>query len=199
MIVIRYLWIIIPVDTGHQPDADICEGAFHSRPRGEEDGAVLNQCKFKRLLSALVTHLVLQCHATADFRSTAAAGSSVKYITVRLNGSIHPKSKCASSSRLLSPTWFQWTSGFYTDLTQTTLTCKYKWFSTMLHLWEHWQSKESDSVVLLFFRVILFAPVMSLSSSLAPQYRADPGGHHHSEGGESEQLPGGNDGPENVG
>lgn len=34
-------------------------------------------------------------------------------------------SKCISSSRLLSPTWFQWMRGLFTDHTQTTLRCKY--------------------------------------------------------------------------
>lgn len=41
-----YSLCIVRVDTGNQPDADLCEGTFHSRPRGEKDGAVLNKCKF---------------------------------------------------------------------------------------------------------------------------------------------------------
>lgn len=32
-----------------------------------------------------------------------------------------------------------------------------------------------------------------------PQHRPDPGGHHHSQGSQSKQLPGGDDGQEDVG
>lgn len=45
--------------------------------------------------------------------------------------------------------------------------------------------------------VVLFVCVLQ-SLSLSPQYHPDPGGHHHSQGSESQQLPGGDDGSENV-
>lgn len=72
------LCIIVFVDTGNQPDADVCEGTLHSRPRGEKDGAVLNKCKFivfrvhppamtsslKSTTAAVVIHRTTQCYGT---------------------------------------------------------------------------------------------------------------------------------------
>lgn len=40
--------------------------------------------------------------------------------------------------------------------------------------------------------------ILSCSLSLSPQYRPDPGGYHYRKGSESEQLPRGDDGKENV-
>lgn len=46
LIPLYLLCIIVSVDPGNQPDADVCERTFNSRPRGEKNGAVLNKCKF---------------------------------------------------------------------------------------------------------------------------------------------------------
>lgn len=46
MILLYLLCFTVLADTRDQPDTDLCEGTFHSRPRGEKDGVVLNKCKF---------------------------------------------------------------------------------------------------------------------------------------------------------
>lgn len=62
--------------------------------------------------------------------------------------------------------------------------------------------KDRDAVFLQVRSVILYGLFLSRGNhtpSPDPQHRPDPGGHHHSQGSQSEQLPGGDDGQEDVG
>lgn len=80
------------------------------------------------------------------------------------------------SFRLLSPTGFQWMRGLFTGHTPTTPRCKYR-RRHCTHL-----------------STLASYPL----PPACPQHRPDPGGHHHCQGREPEQLPGGDDGQENV-